>query len=100
MIIRDVSFTICETLNSSVIVGNVSVGTKQSNLVYVGSFWFDDCRISEVTGLALFTREGKVTFTSDSSLRDLYLQFRKQDDAPEMGADSSSNVAPIRGVSS
>lgn len=124
MIIRDVSFMRCETLDSSVMYGVVRVGTKQNNLVYVGSFWFDDCRISEATGSALFIRKGVMTFSSDASLYDLYLQFRKQDEAPEMGADSSlklcdgckntfasnqeecpdckqyANVAPIRGVKS
>ncbi|URM12409.1 hypothetical protein [Vibrio anguillarum] len=61
----------------------------QDNLQLVGSFWFDDCYISEVSGGAIFTNKGVMTFSSDASLYDLYLQFRKQDEAPEMGADSS-----------
>lgn len=124
MIIRDISFMRCETLDSSVMFGTVRVGTTQYNLECVGSFWFDNCRISEKTGSALFTRKGEMTFSSDASIYDLYLQFRKQDEAPEMGADSSlklcngckntfasnqeecpdckqsANVAPIRGVKS
>lgn len=93
MIIRDISFYEA----SGHTVALIRVGVSSDNLEYVGSFAFDEFYKSK-DNQAVFLRKGFINFVSDESLYDLYLQFRKQDEAPEMGADSSSNIAPIRGV--
>ncbi|MGF1855351.1 hypothetical protein L4B78_03825 [Vibrio anguillarum] len=122
MIIRDVKFMRIDAVSKSELCAIIKTGITQDSLQFVGAFWFDDCFMHHLTGSAIFTRKGEIVFSSDASLHDLYLQFRKQDEAPEMGADSSiklcdgckntfasnqeecpdckqyANVAPIRGV--
>ncbi|QYS24885.1 hypothetical protein fNO16879116_0004 [Vibrio phage NO16-like 87-9-116] len=82
MIIRDVKFTEIKVQGFTSSCAIIRCSMTQDNV-------FDDCYISEVSGGAIFTNKGVMTFSSDASLYDLYLQFRKQDEAPEMGADSS-----------
>ncbi|MBF4248985.1 hypothetical protein EA004_29100 [Vibrio anguillarum] len=115
--IRNVQF---DTYGNGLSTGTIRVG---SELCYVGFFVFDECRYMG-GDTTMFFMGGKVTFVGDASLFNLYSQFRKQDEAPEMGADSSlklcdgckntfasnqeecpdckqyANVAPIRGVRS
>ena len=94
--IKEIGF--CCSNDESLTLATIRVGLTKNALDTVGWFVFDECVRHQDD--AVFLKDGRMIFVGDVSLHDLYLQFRKQDEAPEMGADSSSNVALIRGVKS